>query len=44
MELTLLHSERPKLYTIMVFLSAIGFNSSGILQALVSKSSNALNK
>ena len=23
--LTLLHSERPKLYTILVFLSAIGF-------------------
>ena len=25
--LTLLHSERPKLYTILAFLSAIGLNS-----------------
>ena len=25
--LTLLHSERPKLYTILAFLSAIGINS-----------------
>ena len=25
--LTLLHSERPKLYTILAFLSAVGFNT-----------------
>ena len=29
--LTLLHSERPKLYTILAFLSAIGLNMSDII-------------
>ena len=29
-DLTLLHSERPKLHTILVFLSAVGLNCLGI--------------
>ena len=33
--LTLLHSERPKLYTILAFLSAVGLNQAAQLYRLV---------
>ena len=34
--LTLLHSERPKLYTILAFLSAIGLNDNLVLYKYLS--------
>ena len=33
-DLTLLHSDRPKLYTILAFLSAIGLSNSETISAL----------
>ena len=36
--LTLLHSERLKLYTILAFLSAIGLNGKNILKILIHNS------